>query len=32
VALVSPYQSSANQAKYRDPPADERCYRTFCGT
>ncbi len=31
-ALASPYEGRADQAAYRDPPADERGYRTYCGT
>ena len=31
-ALASPYEDRADLAKYRDPPADECGYRTFCGT
>jgi uncharacterized protein YdiU (UPF0061 family) len=30
--LASPYEPGADPAKYRDPPADECGYRTFCGT
>jgi uncharacterized protein YdiU (UPF0061 family) len=30
--LASPYEPTADAAKYRDPPADECGYRTFCGT
>jgi uncharacterized protein YdiU (UPF0061 family) len=30
--LASPYEAMADLAKYRDPPADECGYRTFCGT
>jgi len=31
-ALASPYQVEDTSAQYRDPPADDRNYRTFCGT
>jgi len=32
-ALASPYEMQADRrAEYRDPPADEFGYRTFCGT
>ena len=31
-ALASPYEARADLAEYRDPPADECGYRTFCGT
>jgi serine/tyrosine/threonine adenylyltransferase len=31
-ALASPYEAGADLAKYRDPPADDCNYRTFCGT
>jgi uncharacterized protein YdiU (UPF0061 family) len=31
-ALASPYGDRPELAKYREPPADERGYRTFCGT
>jgi len=31
-ALASPYEASADQTDYRDPPADDRGYKTFCGT
>jgi uncharacterized protein YdiU (UPF0061 family) len=30
--LASPYEEAAATALYRDPPADDRNYRTFCGT
>jgi uncharacterized protein YdiU (UPF0061 family) len=30
--LMSPYEPTGNAAKYRDPPADDCGYRTFCGT
>jgi uncharacterized protein YdiU (UPF0061 family) len=30
--LASPYEPGAVPAEYRDPPPDERGYRTFCGT
>ncbi|MFO0891661.1 MAG: YdiU family protein [Isosphaeraceae bacterium] len=30
--LASPYEERPEMAQYRDPPADERGYRTFCGT
>ena len=31
-ALASPFEPGASAAKYREPPADECGYRTFCGT
>jgi uncharacterized protein YdiU (UPF0061 family) len=31
-AVSSPYEASADSARYRDPPADDSNYRTFCGT
>jgi uncharacterized protein YdiU (UPF0061 family) len=31
-ALAAPYQDRPELAEYRDPPADECGYRTFCGT
>ena len=31
-ALASPYEDRPEMAEYRDPPADECGYRTFCGT
>ncbi len=31
-ALASPYETRADRSDYRDPPADESGYRTFCGT
>ena len=31
-ALARPYEPGAELAQYREPPADERGYRTFCGT
>jgi uncharacterized protein YdiU (UPF0061 family) len=31
-ALASPYDANANTVAYRDPPADDSNYRTFCGT
>ncbi len=31
-ALASPYEDRPEMAMYREPPADERGYRTFCGT
>lgn len=31
-ALASPYEERAEFAAYREPPADECGYRTFCGT
>jgi uncharacterized protein YdiU (UPF0061 family) len=31
-ALASPYEDRPEMAKYREPPADECGYRTFCGT
>lgn len=30
--LASPFEAGPTSAKYREPPADERGYRTFCGT
>lgn len=30
--LASPFDLPATAAEYRDPPANERGYRTFCGT
>ena len=30
--LASPYEERPEMAQYRDPPADECGYRTFCGT
>jgi uncharacterized protein YdiU (UPF0061 family) len=30
--LASPYAPTADPGKYREPPADECGYRTFCGT
>jgi len=30
--LASPYEARPEMAQYRDPPADEYGYRTFCGT
>jgi uncharacterized protein YdiU (UPF0061 family) len=30
--LASPYEATAESAPYREPPADDSCYRTFCGT
>ena len=31
-ALASPFEERAEFARYREPPADECGYRTFCGT
>ena len=31
-ALASPYEAGADSAQYREPPADDCGYRTFCGT
>jgi serine/tyrosine/threonine adenylyltransferase len=31
-ALESPYEARQEQSPYREPPADESSYRTFCGT
>ena len=31
-ALASPYEAREELAEYREPPADECRYRTFCGT
>ncbi|QDU19056.1 protein adenylyltransferase SelO [Urbifossiella limnaea] len=31
-ALAAPYADRPELAEYRDPPADESGYRTFCGT
>ena len=30
--LLSPYSPPANSGDYREPPADDNNYRTFCGT
>ncbi len=30
--LASPYEDGADAAPYREPPADDSGYRTFCGT
>ncbi len=30
--LASPYDAEADSSPYRDPPADDANYRTFCGT
>jgi uncharacterized protein YdiU (UPF0061 family) len=30
--LASPYEAKADTVPYREPPADESNYRTFCGT
>ena len=30
--LAAPFEASTDSAPYRDPPADECGYRTFCGT
>jgi len=30
--LASPNALWADRAEYRDPSADDSCYRTFCGT
>lgn len=30
--LGTPYEARADAAPYREPPADDRTYRTFCGT
>jgi serine/tyrosine/threonine adenylyltransferase len=30
--LASPYEERPGMAPYRDPPTDERGYRTFCGS
>lgn len=30
--LASPYDAEADTSPYRDPPADDANYRTFCGT
>jgi uncharacterized protein YdiU (UPF0061 family) len=30
--LASPYEATHDLAEYREPPADDRGYRTFCGT
>jgi uncharacterized protein YdiU (UPF0061 family) len=30
--LAKPYEENALTTKYRDPPADDTGYRTFCGT
>ena len=31
-ALAAPYEARPELAKYQDAPADDSCYRTFCGT
>ena len=31
-ALASPYKARADLAEYREPPAADGNYRTFCGT
>ena len=31
-ALAFPYEAREELAEYREPPADECGYRTFCGT
>ncbi len=31
-ALASPYEPTGDLAPYQAPPADDTCYRTFCGT
>jgi uncharacterized protein YdiU (UPF0061 family) len=31
-ALAAPFEDRPESAKYREGPADERGYRTFCGT
>ncbi len=31
-AITAPYEERPELAQYRDPPTDERGYRTFCGT
>ncbi len=31
-ALATPFETKDEMAPYREPPADERGYRTFCGT
>lgn len=31
-ALQSPYELSTDLRHFREPPTDESCYRTFCGT
>jgi uncharacterized protein YdiU (UPF0061 family) len=30
--LARPYEEGADTAFYREPPADDGGYRTFCGT
>ena len=30
--LAPPYEAGADSVQYRDPPPDDRSYRTFCGT
>jgi uncharacterized protein YdiU (UPF0061 family) len=30
--LASPYEPGPDAARYREAPADDSCYRTFCGT
>ena len=31
-ALASPHEETADAARYREPPAEDGSYRTFCGT
>jgi serine/tyrosine/threonine adenylyltransferase len=31
-ALASPFEAKDDSAYFQEPPADDRCYRTFCGT
>jgi uncharacterized protein YdiU (UPF0061 family) len=31
-ALTSPFEAKDDSAYFQEPPADDRCYRTFCGT
>ena len=31
-ALAAPYEPTPDATRFRDPPADETGYRTFCGT
>ena len=31
-ALASPYEERPGFEEYQEPPADDRGYRTFCGT
>jgi uncharacterized protein YdiU (UPF0061 family) len=31
-ALAAPYEAVADLSAYQEPPADDRDYRTYCGT